>query len=196
MKLGEELEGAPLDEALRWARERARVVLVRLWDSDYFSAGDVNPDPKRFPLWAGESLDVQPRRPRGLAALDNTVSDPPVLWDLRLHAGEGADDAAFRDAVESDHRALPVPPEAADYQFVGVRVFVGASTQDQAWAIAEEIAQRAWQAGGPLERAMPQEPIRARAYEVYPYAPDSSVAFGGGEFRVTPAVQRVAEEAD
>jgi hypothetical protein len=31
-----------------WARERAAVVLVRLWDSDYFSVGERNPDPERY----------------------------------------------------------------------------------------------------------------------------------------------------
>jgi len=47
--LGEQLDDASLEEALRWARERADVVMVRLWDSDYFFAGERNPFPDDFP---------------------------------------------------------------------------------------------------------------------------------------------------
>lgn len=74
---GERVEGAALDEALRWARARAAMVLVRLWDSDYLSAGERNPDSERFAQWPAEGLRVRPRRPRGLEVLDNTEAAPP-----------------------------------------------------------------------------------------------------------------------
>lgn len=35
-------------------REAASVVLIRLWDGDYLSAGERNPDPDSFPEWPSD----------------------------------------------------------------------------------------------------------------------------------------------
>jgi hypothetical protein len=188
-RLGEELEDASLEEALQWARQRAPRVLVRLWDTDYFSAGEINPDPERFSPLPPDALTAGPRRPRGLEALDNTEKDPPVLWDVRLHAQDGADEAAFRAVVEADPRTHPVPPEAIDGRLQGVRVLVQASTQDQAGAIADEISQHAQRASGaPIPTPPPGGWMLAAGYEVYPFAPDAPVIFGGAATRVRPGV--------
>ena len=38
-------------EAVTWGRERAQVVLLRLWLRRYFSAGDQEPRGESLPLW-------------------------------------------------------------------------------------------------------------------------------------------------
>lgn len=138
--LGEQIEDASLEEALAWGRARSDVVLIRLWDSDYFSAGAVNPDPSEYPEWVDRP--VERRRPRGLAALDNTEDSPPAPWDVRIAAGGGE-----------------------------VRMIVYTPTLRQAEAVADRMA-----------RACP----RPGGYEVYPYAPDAPVLFGGWTRTSTP----------
>lgn len=193
--LGEELDDASLEEALEWARGRAPVVLVRLWDTDYFSAGERNPDPESFPALPSEVLNAASRRPRGLEALDNTEQDPPVLWDLRLRAPDGADADAFRAAVLADPRALPVPSEAVDDRIEGVRVLVRVSTQGQALVIAKELFRHARAAAGPIPPPPARGWMRAEGYEAYPFAPDAPVIFGTMAPRIRPAVV-LAEEQD
>lgn len=174
---GEEIVRAGLAEALRWARERAPIVLVRLWDSDYFSAGERNPDPGRLPQWPAEGVEVRPRRPRGLEALDNTEADPPVLWELRLHPDAGVDETRFRAVVEADPRTMPVPPDVSDLRADGVRVLVRASTEAQATAIAEELSGAAHSASRTAAPS-PGGFWARRGWEVYPFAPDAPVGFG------------------
>jgi hypothetical protein len=69
---GEQLGDAPLEDALVWARRRAEVVLLRLFDSDYYSAGSRNPEPDVLPDWDDDTV-VRRRRPRGLEMLDNRL---------------------------------------------------------------------------------------------------------------------------
>lgn len=80
---GEEFVDLDADEAIAWGSERAAVVLIRTGDSDYYSAGEHNPDPDRFLPWPPSELSLVRRRPRGFEALDNTEADAPVLWDVR-----------------------------------------------------------------------------------------------------------------
>jgi hypothetical protein len=179
--VGEELHDASVDEALAWARGRAPAVLIRLWDSDYFSAGERNPDPARYEEWPPSDLDVRPRRPHGLQALDNTESDPPVLWDVRLTPDPAVDHTEFRLSVERDPRALQVPLRAVE-PHPEIRVLVRASTQAQAGSIAEELTDTAHEAADPGSRLRSRDRANRgwvrSGPRVYPYAPDARVRFG------------------
>lgn len=42
-------------EAVRWGRERAPVVLIRLWPDRYFSAGAELPPGEALPAWPDEA---------------------------------------------------------------------------------------------------------------------------------------------
>jgi hypothetical protein len=60
-------EGVSADEAIKWGREQADVVLIRVgnWDlggadHGYFSAGVEHPDDEELPLWP-DGMDI-PRR--------------------------------------------------------------------------------------------------------------------------------------
>jgi hypothetical protein len=69
-----------IEEALAWGREQADRVLIRLVDSEYYSAGrervrDLEPWP--------EGSMIEPRREPGFEHLD-LVADEPVPWQVRL----------------------------------------------------------------------------------------------------------------
>ena len=71
------------------------MVLIRLFDSDGgYSAESRNPDPDALPGWDDDAV-VRRRRPTSLEMLDNTESDPPVLWDLRFYTDAMVDHKAF-----------------------------------------------------------------------------------------------------
>jgi hypothetical protein len=166
------IEDASLDEALAWARECCDVVLIRLWDSDYYSAGTTNPDPGEYAEWVDPPEPIRRRRPRGLEALDNTEDSPPVPWDVRLSASWLSDEELL-EAVRRDERAEPVPEDPRHAKATGARVFVRAPTRRQAEAIAEDMLDRALAtlrgagSGGFSD-----------GYQVYPYSPDAPVIFG------------------
>jgi len=166
--VGEQLEDATLEDALAWAGERASVVLIRLCDSDYFSAGEENPDPESFPQWPADRIEVVPRRPRGLEALDNTEKDPPVLWDLRFTPDAAVDERVFREVLEADPRTLAVPAAHADESVDGVRVLVRVSTEEQARAIAEELSNAGHAAAEPASRS--RDDFWVRGWQIYPFA--------------------------
>ncbi|HET7049104.1 MAG TPA: hypothetical protein VFI54_12650 [Solirubrobacteraceae bacterium] len=173
---GEQLGDASIEEPLKWARERAEVVLIRLFDSDYYSAGSRNPDPGVLPDWEDGTV-VGRRRPRGLEMLDSTDSDPPVLWDLRLYPGAAVDPNAFAAFVQQDPRAVPVPDDATPASDDrGVRVFVWASTWAQAHAVATELFEEGRQ------RFCTDPPSggwwATVGISVYPHAPGAAVRFG------------------
>ena len=181
--VGDELLDAGLEEALEWARERAPVVLIRLWDSDYFSAGERNPEPGRFQEWPAEGIGVRRRRPRGLGALDNTEGDPPVAWDVRLTADPAVDQGAFRSAVEADPRTEVLSGDPINAGSREIRVVVRASTQAQAWAIAKHLSDAANNLADPGGQLRSRNRA-GRAWvrsgpQVYPFAPDARVRFGG-----------------
>jgi hypothetical protein len=92
--LADEFEDLPADEAIAWGRERAKVVLIRTGDSDYYSAGPDNP--QRLPEWPSSAAPHGPRRVPGFEALDNTEDDPPVLWDVRVRARRPESDMSSR----------------------------------------------------------------------------------------------------
>jgi hypothetical protein len=171
---GEQLDDATLDEALRWARARSDVVLLRLVDSGHFSAGARHLDPE-MPVW-DDNTSVGPRRLRGLEMLDNSESDPPVLWDLRLHQPHvGVDRDAFEAFIQRDSRVEPAPDDARPASDGAVRAFVRASTQAQAEVIAAELHEAALRHA---EREKPSSGWWKRGCSVYPHAPNAPVGFG------------------
>jgi hypothetical protein len=173
---GEQLGDAPLEDALVWARRRAEVVLLRLFDSDYYSAGSRNPEPDVLPDWDDDTV-VRRRRPRGLEMLDNTESDPPVLWDLRFYPGVAVDHVAFAAFVQQDPRVVPTPDDATPgSDDRGVRVFVRASTWAQADAAATELFEEGRRRFGTAPSSGGW--WATVGVSVYPHAPGAAVRFG------------------
>jgi hypothetical protein len=171
--VGDEIEHVPVDEAIRWARERCEVVLIRLYDSDYHSAGSRNPDPGEHPPWTDRA--VERRRPRGLEMLDNTEADPPVAWDVRFSAAFASRRRVLKAVLEDD-RVEPIPADVRDEQASGAQVVIQASTRDQAHAIADAVL---WERVHPLLRRRPwRRGITHSGFEVYPLSPESPVRFG------------------
>jgi len=166
--LADEFEDLPADEAIAWGRQRARVVLIRTGDSDYYSAGVENPE--RLPEWPSSAAPRGPRRVRGFEALDNTEDDPPVLWDVRVEAESPGIGRVkpFRDAVHAHPVTREVQSPAPGYGRASAAFLVEASTVEQARKIADEVLQQGMQALGP------RFPRRRKAgvvsgYEVYPH---------------------------
>jgi hypothetical protein len=104
--------GVPADEAIVWGRKQADQVLIRLVDSDYYSAGakpveDLEPWP--------EGTVVEPRRQPGMEHLD-LVAREPVAWEVRLpywisRRRTETDLADLCAAVEADPAASEVRVE-------------------------------------------------------------------------------------
>jgi hypothetical protein len=104
--------GVSAEEAIAWGREYADRVLIRLADSDYYSAGtrpaaDLEPWP--------EDRAVEPRRRPGMEHLD-LVSEHPIAWEVRLprwvsRERTDADVARLRAALEADPDASRVRVE-------------------------------------------------------------------------------------
>jgi hypothetical protein len=150
-------------------------VLIRLFDSDYYSAGSRNPDPSAFAAW-DDNVVVRRRRPRGLEMLDNTESDPPVPWDVRFYPDAMVDHEAFATYVQQHPRAAPAPGDATPVSDAGVRIFVRASTWAQAQVLATELFEEGRQRFG---RKPPAGGWwRRGGVSVYPHAPDARVRFG------------------
>lgn len=162
------------DEAIAWGRARATAVLIRTGDGGcYFSAGERNPDPERYPAWPPEDVRLERRRPRGFEALDNTEHDPPVLWDVRIEAGHSGttDLGPFNERVRSDPAARNAQVPAPGYGAPSAAFLVEASTRDQAERIANRILEEAFAA---LVEAFPIDDADywLGGPEVYPYRPD------------------------
>lgn len=153
------------DEAVAWARERCRVIIVRVGENAHYSAGEVNPD--CLPSWPPPAEDlVRPRRPRGFEALDNTEESPAVLWDVRVQIHGEGDAVHFRAAVLDDRVAIDAVAPAPGYPAASAMFLVRASTVHQARGLAEEVCDRAvGRQPGPFGWA--------RGIEVYPHRPGS-----------------------
>src|SRR4051812_6268919 len=77
--MGPEFCGLAAEEAIAWGRARASRVLVRLGDSDYYSAG-TETDPGE-PLWPPDDLlPLIRRRPQSERWKDRTEEDPAIEW--------------------------------------------------------------------------------------------------------------------
>ena len=150
------------------------MVLIRLWDSDYFSAGAVNPHPDGYPDWTDPPEPPRRRRPKGLEALDNTEADPPAPWDLRFHV-PGHSDTEVLEAVLRDERLRPAPPDPRYEEAAGARVIVEVATKAQADAIALEVTLKRL-----TDLIGKRDGVHVGSYhELYPHAPDAPVLFGG-----------------
>ncbi|MGI8920175.1 MAG: hypothetical protein ACR2HD_00660 [Solirubrobacteraceae bacterium] len=142
---GEEFVDLDADEAIAWGSERAAVVLIRTGDSDYYSAGEHNPDPDRFLPWPPSGLSLVRRRPGGFEALDNTEAAAPVLWDVRLIANISVeiDARPFQERVRAHLAAREVQAPARGHPPTSAAFVLEAATHEQARAIAETIAKEA-----------------------------------------------------
>jgi uncharacterized protein YciI len=123
--VGEEIEDASVEDALAWARERAPVVLIRLWDSDHYSAGERNPDRRSYQEWPADGIDVKPRRPRGLSARRGQafviMNDPP-----RVHGPEAGETGVWQTTLDC-------------YEFLAEHVQPGARTLETGCGISTAL---------------------------------------------------------
>jgi hypothetical protein len=133
-RLREAFDDLEADEAVAWGRARAATVLIRTGDSDYYSAGEHNPDPEAYPVSPPPQIRLERRRPRGFEALDNTERDPPVFWDVRLQveASNQLEAAAFREEIRSHPAALKVQTPAPGYPVASAALLIETATYNQA----------------------------------------------------------------
>jgi hypothetical protein len=169
-----QFEHLEAEEAIAWGRARAAKVLIRTGDSGcYFSAGERNPDPHEYPDWAPAALRLERRRPGGFEALDNTESDPPTLWDVRLSADLPCQASAgpFHERIRSDPAVQNVEAPAPAYPALSAAFLVKASSYEQAQEIAERILSDAL---GALAEGLPASDAGygvVTGVEVYPHRP-------------------------
>lgn len=102
-------EGVSADVAIAWGREQADRVLIRLADSEYYSAG--RKTAKDLEPWP-EGMVVEPRREPGFEHLD-LVADEPVPWQVRLprwisRARTETDVERLREALRGDRSVSEV----------------------------------------------------------------------------------------
>jgi hypothetical protein len=175
-RLRETFHGLEADEAVAWGRARAATVLIRTGDSDYYSAGERNPDPEAYPVWPPPHIRLERRRPRGFEALDNTERDPPVLWDVRLQveASNQLGASAFREEIRSHPAALSVQTPAPGYPIASAALLIETATYNQATEVANGILQKALEA---FAETLPKNGARSfcGGVEVYPHRPSSPV---------------------
>jgi hypothetical protein len=141
-RLKDRFEDLEAEDAIAWGRARAEKVLIRTGDSGcYFSAGERNPDPHEHPEWSPADPRLERRRPGGFEALDNTESDPPTLWDVRISADLPNQTSAtlFHDRIRSDPAVRNAEAPAPGYPGASAAFLVEASTLSQAHAMANRI---------------------------------------------------------
>jgi hypothetical protein len=180
-RLKDRFEDLEAEDAIAWGRARAAKVLIRTGDSGcYFSAGERNSDPHEYPEWSTAGLRLERRRPRGFEALDNTESDPPTLWDVRISADLPNQGSAspFHERVRSDPAVRNAEAPAPGYPAASAAFLVEASTLSQAQAMANRILSDAL---ATLAEALPATEsygFVAEA-EVYPHRPGKPVSGPG-----------------
>jgi hypothetical protein len=175
----EEFQDRSAEEAIAWGRERAAVVLIRTGESDYYSAGEHNPE--QLPTWPPPGLSLRRRRVAGFEALDNTEDDPPVVWNVRVQADlPGAVDARpFHERVRTSPAVQNVQAPAPGYPPVSAAFLVQAATRDQAEAVADTVVDEAMrEIRGSIAET---EGCLTLDVEVYPHRPGESVT-GPGVF--------------
>jgi hypothetical protein len=166
-------EDLEAEDAIAWGRARAAKVLIRTGDSGcYFSAGERNPDPDEYPDWSPAGLRLERRRPRGFEALDNTESDPPTLWYVRISADlpSQAGASPFHERVRSNPAVQNAEAPAPGYPAASAAFLVEASTLSQAQAMANRILSDAL---ATLAEGLPATEGYGyvAAAEVYPHRP-------------------------
>jgi hypothetical protein len=138
--------GVPAAEAIAWGRRQADRVLIRLVDSEYYSAGtERETDMEPWP----EERAVEPRREPGMEHLD-LVTQEPIAWEVRLpywisRRRTGADLAALRAAHEADTAVADVRAEVERHKRVDaiLRFTVRARTHAEALEVVLGIERRA-----------------------------------------------------
>jgi hypothetical protein len=159
--------GVSAEEAIAWGREQADRVLLRLADSEYYSAGE-RPAADREPL--PEDLAVEPRREPGMEYLD-LVCEEPIAWEVRLprwvsRERTDADVARLQAALEAD-------PGAS-------RVRVKVKRGERVEAILRFVVQ----AHSHAEALKAVTALERRAVDTVPYPVDELPDSGGGGFVV------------
>jgi hypothetical protein len=138
--------GVPATEAIAWGRKQADRVLIRLVDSEYYSAGAEQETDME--LWPEERV-VEPRREPGMEHLD-LVTQEPIDWEVRLpywisRGRTAADLAALREALEADAAVADVRAEVDRHERVDaiLRFTVRARTHAEALEVVLGIERRA-----------------------------------------------------
>src|SRR3954452_7419269 len=133
-------EGVSPDEAIRWGREQADVVLIRPGDSEvHYSAGTQppSPDPEEgtLPEWPA-GREVPRRRQPGFEHLD-LIAEDEIEWEVRMEPGPEV--GARPDQAETVRRALAstdgvsgVEVEAGEEGGLAVRFIVAARSHSDA----------------------------------------------------------------
>jgi hypothetical protein len=171
-------EDLEAEDAIAWGRARAAKVLIRTGDSGcYFSAGEHNPDPHEYPDWSPAGLRLERRRPGGFEALDNTESDPPTLWDVRISADlpTQASASPFHERIRSHPAVQNAEAPAPGYPALSAAFLVEASTHKQAQEIANRVLTYAL---ATLAEALPAGDAGygwVGEAEVYPHRPGKPV---------------------
>jgi len=81
--VAESFEGLNVEDAIRWGRDKASRVIVRVadsWDNTFYSAGQESL--KTLPAWdEANPPSLTRRRLPGYEFLDRTEADDPIRWD-------------------------------------------------------------------------------------------------------------------
>jgi hypothetical protein len=106
--MGAQCRGLTAEEAIEWGRARAGRVVIRLGDSDYYSAG-AEAEPGE-PTWPPADLGtLVRRRPESERWKDRTADDPPIEWVVPL----AVEPPQLPALMEDIDRATRVAAEAA-----------------------------------------------------------------------------------
>jgi hypothetical protein len=170
--------GVSAEEAIAWGREQADRVLIRLADSDYYSAGS-EPAGDREP-WP-EGRVVEPRRQPGMEHLD-LASEAPIDWEVRLARW------ISRERTDADVAAL-LEALAAEPGVGDVRAEV------ERGARVEAILRFTIQARSHPEAVSAARAVERRAVDTVPYPVDelpagenAFIVYGGNPFEdIRPA---------
>jgi hypothetical protein len=112
-------DGVSAEEAIRWGREHADVVLIRPGDSDaYYSAGMEPPPPDcdvASPLEWRAGTEIPRRRWRGFEHLD-LVAEDEIAWEVRMEAT--GDFSAEPDGLNRVLAAMDSVPGTFDVEVV------------------------------------------------------------------------------
>lgn len=158
------VEDLSLEDALAWARDRGKVVEVRLsgWGENLYSAGV---EPSEAPPLA-EAPPITRRRPAGWEFLERTEADEPIEWDVVVEAAlaytippdamKRFPDAARAVCAEAGYELLgasritpTLPTSTVDGGWIRHRyervmvIRLRARTAHQAISLAENLAQTA-----------------------------------------------------
>jgi hypothetical protein len=109
-------EGVGAEEAITWGRSRADVVLIRVGEGGYVSAGSQQPADEILPEWPVAGMQVARRRSPSHWYLDRAPSDPAIDWQVRidLYVYVDAEPAAVEDRATRVVGALSQDPEVTD----------------------------------------------------------------------------------